>query len=184
MMADPGSSPTPGTTGNEAATAPESLGAAPPRQERVFLVVIDESPELKVAIRYACRRAFRSDGRVAMVHVMEPTGFGDWIGVNQLMKDEARQQAEATMQKMASEVSKLSGKMPMLYFREGDRRDELLNLIQEEPAISILVLAASTGPKGPGPLVSALTGKYIGKMRVPITIVPGNLTPEEVEHVA
>lgn len=156
----------------------------PPAPERVFLVVVDESPELKVAIRYACRRAFRSNGRVAMVHVTEPTGFGDWIGVNQLMKDEARQQAEATMQKMATEVNKLSGKMPMLYFREGDRRDELLNLIQEEPAISILVLAASTGPKGPGPLVSALTGKYIGKMRVPITIVPGNLTPEEVEHVA
>ena len=180
MMADPGSSP---TVNNETG-ATEAAKAEPPRQERVFLVVIDESPELKVAIRYACRRAFRSDGRVAMVHVMEPTGFGDWIGVNQLMKDEARQQAEATMQKMASEVNKLSGKMPMLYFREGDRRDELLNLIQEEPAISILVLAASTGPKGPGPLVSALTGKYIGKMRVPITIVPGNLTPEEVEHVA
>src|ERR1041384_3637300 len=123
----------------------------PPAPERVFLVVVDETPELRVALRYACRRAFRSNGRVAMVHVMEPTGFGDWIGVNQLMKDEARQQAEATMQKMASEVNKLSGKMPMLYFREGDRRDELLSLIQEEPAISILVLAASTGPKGPGP---------------------------------
>jgi nucleotide-binding universal stress UspA family protein len=184
MTADPGSSPPPGNNGVNETGAPETARAEPPRQERVFLVVIDDSPELKVAIRYACRRAFRSDGRVAMVHVMEPTGFGDWIGVNQLMKDEARQQAEATMQKMASEVSKLSGKMPMLYFREGDRRDELLNLIQEEPAISILVLAASTGPKGPGPLVSALTGKYIGKMRVPVTIVPGNLTPEDIEHVA
>ncbi|HWA48472.1 MAG TPA: universal stress protein [Dongiaceae bacterium] len=180
MMADPGT-PTPG---NAETGAPEAARAEPPPQERVFLVVIDDSPELKVAIRYACRRAFRSNGRVAMVHVMEPTGFGDWMGVNQLMKDEARQQAEATMQKMASEVNKLSGKMPMLYFREGDRRDELLKLCQEEPSISILVLAASTGPKGPGPLVSALTGKYVGKMRVPVTIVPGNLTPEEVEHVA
>ena len=156
----------------------------PTAQERVFLVVVDESPELKVALRYACRRAFRSNGRVAMVHVMEPTGFGDWIGVNELMKDEARQQAEAIMQKMATEVNKLSGKMPMLYFREGDRRDELLTLIQEEPGISILVLAASTGPKGPGPLVSALTGKYVSKMRVPVTIVPGNLSAEDIEHVA
>lgn len=178
MMAEPGSSA--GTPGDAATQAAE-----PPRQqERVFLVVIDDSPELKIAIRYACRRAFRSNGRVAMVYVMEPTGFGDWMGVNQLMKDEARQQAEATMQKMASEVNKLSGKMPMLYFREGDRRDELLKLIEEEPGISILVLAASTGPKGPGPLISALTGKYIGKMRVPMTIVPGNLTLEDVEHVA
>jgi nucleotide-binding universal stress UspA family protein len=165
---------------------PQVQPASPPAptQERVFLVVVDETPELKVALRYACRRAFRSNGRVAMVHVMEPTGFGDWMGVNELMKEEARQQAEATMQKMATEVNKLSGKMPMLYFREGDRRDELLNLIQEEPGISILVLAASTSPKGPGPLVSALTGKYVGKMRVPVTIVPGNLTPEDIENVA
>ncbi|WP_119303792.1 universal stress protein [Dongia deserti] len=162
----------------------QPASAPPAAQERVFLVVVDETPELKVALRYACRRAFRSNGRVAMVHVMEPTGFGDWIGVNELMKDEARQQAEATMQKMATEVNKLSGKMPMLYFREGDRREELLKLIEEEPGISILVLAASTSPKGPGPLVSALTGKYVSKMRVPVTIVPGNLTPEDIEHVA
>ena len=162
----------------------QPASASAPAQERVFLVVVDESPEMRIAIRYACRRAFRSNGRVAMVHVMEPSGFGDWMGVNQLMKEEARQQAEATMQKMATEVNKLSGKMPMLYFREGDRRDELLQLIQEEPGISILVLAASTGPKGPGPLVSALTGKYVSKMRVPVTIVPGNLTTEDIEHVA
>ena len=164
---------------------PQVQPATPqPPAERVFLVVVDDSPEFKVALRYACRRAFRSNGRVAMVYVMEPSGFRDWIGVNELMKDEQRQQAEAVMQKMATEVNKLSGKMPMLYFREGDRRDELLQLIQEEPGISILVLAATTGPKGPGPLVSALTGKYVSKMRVPVTIVPGNLTQEDVEHVA
>ena len=177
MSTDPGPDPQ---------AHPQVQPAAPsaPAQERVFLVVVDETPELKVALRYACRRAFRSNGRVAMVHVMEPTGFRDWIGINELMKDEARQQAEAIMQKMATEVNKLSGKMPMLYFREGDRREELLKLIQEEPGISILVLAASTSPKGPGPLVSALTGKYVSKMRVPVTIVPGNLTPEDIEHVA
>jgi nucleotide-binding universal stress UspA family protein len=153
-------------------------------KERVFLVVIDDSPELKVAIRYACRRAFRSDGRVALVHVTEPSGFGEWMGVKQRILDEARQQAEAAMQRTASEVQKLSGKMPMLYFREGDRREQVMRLIEEEPDISILVLAASTGPKGPGPLVSALIGKFVGKLRVPVTIVPGNLSLEDIEHIA
>lgn len=153
-------------------------------KERVFLVVIDDSPELKVAIRYACRRARRSDGRVALLHVTEPSGFGEWIGVKQRILEEARQQAEAAMQRTASEVQKLSGKMPMLYFREGDRREQVMSLIEEEPEISILVLAASTGPKGPGPLVSALIGKFVGKLRVPVTIVPGNLSDEDIEHIA
>ncbi|HEX9447534.1 MAG TPA: universal stress protein [Dongiaceae bacterium] len=151
---------------------------------RIFLVVIDESPELKAALRYACRRAAKCGGRVAMVHITEPTGFREWRGVSDLIRDEARQQAEAIMQKTAAEVAKLSGKVPVLYFREGDRREEVMNLIDEELTISILVLGASTGPKGPGPLITALTGKFIGKLRVPVTIVPGNLTPEDIEHIA
>jgi len=151
---------------------------------RIFLVIIDESPELKVALRYACRRAAKSGGRVAMAHISEPTGFREWRGVSDLMRDEARQQAEAIMQKTAAEVAKLSGKMPVLYFREGDQREEVMKLIDEELTISILVLGASTGPKGPGPLVAALTGKYVGKLRVPLTIVPGHLTADDIEHIA
>jgi nucleotide-binding universal stress UspA family protein len=159
-------------------------GAAKSAQGRVFLVVVDESPELKVALRYASRRAARTGGRVAMVYVMEPGDYQEWVGVSNLMRDEARQQAEATMQKVAAEVQKISGAMPVLFFREGDRREEVMKLIDEEPAISILVLGASTGPKGPGPLVAALTGKYVGKLRVPVTIVPGNLSDEHIESIA
>jgi hypothetical protein len=85
---------------------------------------------------------------------------------------------------MAAEVQKLSGAMPVLYLREGNRRDELLNLIGEEPTISILILGASTSPKGPGPLVSALTGKFVSRMRIPVTIVPGNLSDEDIESIA
>ena len=65
-----------------------------------------------------------------------------------------------------------------------DRRDEVMKLIDEEPSISILVLGASTGPKGPGPLVQALTSKYVGKLRVPVTIVPGQLTNDDIDHIA
>jgi len=151
---------------------------------RVFLVVVDDTPELKLAIRYACLRAKKTSGRVAMLHVTGQEDMQEWIGVSRLIKEESRQQAEALMQKMAAEVQKLSGGMPVLYFREGDRRDEVMKLIDEEPSISILILGASTGPKGPGPLVQALTSKYVGKLRVPVTIVPGQLTHEDIDHIA
>jgi nucleotide-binding universal stress UspA family protein len=107
----------------------------------------------------------------------------EWIGVSRRIKEESRQQAEALMQKMAAEVQKLSGNMPVLYFREGDRREEVMKLIGEEPSVSVLVLGAATGPKGPGPLVQALTSKYVGKLRVPVVIVPGNLTADDIDHV-
>ncbi|MEE8499927.1 MAG: universal stress protein, partial [Kiloniellales bacterium] len=74
--------------------------------------------------------------------------------------------------------------IPVLYVREGKVRDELFKLLDEEPRISVLVLGANTGSRGPGPLVSALTGKMIGKIRVPITVVPGNLGDEEIDNVS
>lgn len=151
--------------------------------DRVFLVVVDESPELKVAMRYACLRAKKTGGRLALLYVIEPGELQTWTGVNELMRDEARQTAEQILQKVAADVQKQSGAMPILYVREGTRRDELLQLIAEEPSISILVLGAATGPRGPGPLVSALTSKFVGKLRVPVTIVPGHLSDADIEHI-
>ena len=165
--------------------APTTANAEPPKQSgRIFLVVIDNSPELRIAMRYACRRANRTGGRVALLHVVDDEDFRQFIGVSDVMRDESRQEAEALVQKMASEVQKLSGNMPVLFLREGNRRDELLKLIAEEPTISILVLGASTSPKGPGPLVSALTGKFVSRLRIPVTIVPGNLSDEDIESLA
>ena len=74
----------------------------------------------------------------------------------------------------------MSGKTPVYFLREGNLADELLDLISEEKGISILVLAAAAGKKGPGPLVSALAGKASGSLRVPLTVVPGDLTDAEM----
>jgi nucleotide-binding universal stress UspA family protein len=166
------------------ADAAPTAETAPKTPARIFLVIIDDSPELKVALRYACLRAKKTSGRVALLSVIERGDFQQWMGVNELMQEEARQEAEQALQRIATDVQKMSGAMPVLYVREGERRDELLKLIDEEPSISILVLGAATGQKGPGPLVSALTSKFVGKLRVPITIVPGNLSFDDVDHIA
>ena len=158
--------------------------APTPAPDRVFLVVADDSAELEVALRYACRRARKTRGRVALLAVVEPGDYQHWMAVGDLMKEEARQAAEQMLQKLAERVNEWTGTMPILYVREGARGDELLQLIEEEPSISILVLGANPGPKGPGPLVSMLTGKMVGRLRVPITIVPGNLSLEDVDKVS
>lgn len=151
---------------------------------RVFLVVVDDSEEMRVALRFACRRALNTGGRVALLYVIEPSGFQHWMAVGDLMRDEARSEGEQLLQKLAAQVNEETGSMPVLYVREGERRDELLKLVDEEPSVSILVLGASIGQRGPGPLVSALTGKYVGKLRIPVTIVPGNLADEDIDSIS
>ena len=152
--------------------------------DRIFLVVVDDTDEMRVALRFACRRAAHTQGRVALLYVVESSEFQHWMSVGDLMREEARSEGEQVLQRCAAQVSEQTGSLPVLYLREGSRRSQLMELIDEEPSISILVLAADTGPRGPGPLVSALTGKFVGKLRVPVTIVPGHLSDEEVDQIA
>jgi nucleotide-binding universal stress UspA family protein len=151
--------------------------------DRVFLVVVDDTEEMQVALRYACNRAHNTNGRVALLYVLESSEFQHWMSVGDLMREEARSEGEQILQRWAAQVMEQTGTMPVLYLREGSRRSELMGLIDEEPSISILVLGANTEQRGPGPLVSALTGKFVGKLRVPVTIVPGHLSDEEVDKI-
>jgi nucleotide-binding universal stress UspA family protein len=149
---------------------------------RVFLVVVDQSAELQLALRFAARRAGATGGRVAMLYVTEPAE-AEWLGVGDIMREERRAEAEQRLQELSTQVQNLSGQMPVLYVREGTVREELLKLIDEEPSISILVLGADVGTGGPGPLVTALTGKFASKLHIPLTIVPGSLTEAEVDAI-
>lgn len=170
-------------------TDPTPLCAAPVpepghQRPRTFLVVVDESEEMQAALMFASMRARSTGGVVALLKVIEPAEFHHFAAIGARMQDESRDEAEQLLQRMAAEVVKLSGRMPILFIREGKPQDELLKLIEAEPEISILVLAAGTGPEGPGPLVSALTGRMAGKLRVPLTIVPGTLTDADILRLA
>ena len=152
--------------------------------DRVFLVVVDESEEMHVALRFACRRAEHTGGRVALLYVVEPADFQHWMAVGDLMREEARSEGEQLLQKLAAMVNDMTGSLPVLYVREGSRREQLLDLIEEEPSISILVLGANTGGRGPGPLIEALTGRFLSKLNIPMTIVPGNLDDSLIDKIS
>jgi nucleotide-binding universal stress UspA family protein len=156
----------------------------PSTMPRIFLVVVDETEEMRVALRYAALRAAHTGGRIALLYVIEPSDLQQWMAVESLMREERREEAEALLTKLSAEVSDICGTLPILYIREGRRRDELLALLDEEPSISVLVLAAGAGQEGPGPLVTSLVGKMAGRMRVPVTVVPGNLSDEQINVLA
>lgn len=168
---------------DEASTSGASDGAAPKPVPRTFLVVVDETEEMRNALRFACRRAQRTRGKVALLYVIEPAEFQHWLGVGRVMEAEARAEAEQRLQTLAAEVFALTGTMPILHMREGNRRDELMALIDEDPSISLLVLGTAVGGTSPGPLVSYLVGTMGGRLRVPVTLVPGHLSPEDLDAV-
>jgi nucleotide-binding universal stress UspA family protein len=153
-------------------------------ESRVFLVVVDESPEMQKALHYACRRAKRTGGRVALLYVMPPPEGQQWGAVAELMHQEARQEAEQIVARHAETAATLTGQPPSIYIREGKSRDELLKLVAEDRSISVLVLGSSSGGEGPGPLVTAFTGKGGNQLRIPLTIVPGALSEAEIDAIS
>jgi nucleotide-binding universal stress UspA family protein len=151
---------------------------------RVFLVVVDDSPEMPMALYYATRRARRTGGRVALLHVIPRAESHGLASVEALMKQEARDEAEQLIQKLARTVVDEGGAIPIVHLREGLLRDELLDLVASDPTITVLVLAAGTGPDGPGPLISFLASKAMTKLHIPVTIVPGGLTRDQMDALS
>lgn len=150
-------------------------------EARQFLVVVDDTPECRKALRFAWRRAERTGAGVTLLRVIDPVDFQHWLAVEERMREEAREEAEELLKTLATEVQQESGILPELVVREGDIRDAVLGLIDEDQTVRILVLGAGSGSDGPGPLVSQLAGKMSGAMRVPVTVVPGNLTDEQLD---
>ncbi|CAA9256728.1 MAG: Universal stress protein UspA and related nucleotide-binding proteins [uncultured Acetobacteraceae bacterium] len=168
---------------SDAGTTEGATARADAARDRVFLVVVDDSPERAVALKYACLRARKSGGRVALLRVIEPAGQTEWAGVGAMLQEEGREEAERLLSGLAAQVNEITGGLPILLIREGDPRDELLALIAEDPRISILVLAAAASGSGPGPLIVALTGRYAGRVTVPMTIVPGAMDDDALDRV-
>jgi nucleotide-binding universal stress UspA family protein len=160
---------------------------APAADERIkFLVIASDAPEARLAAFFAGRRAKRSNARVALLAVIEPPEFGHWATVAETMRAEAEEKAEILLHEFAAEVKAQSGEDPETLIREGEMVDEIRGLIDEDRLISILVLGASAEASGPGPLVSSLAKNpaYLGARPIPVTVVPGAMTRDELRRLA
>lgn len=149
---------------------------------RKFLVVLDDSRECLNAMRYAAMRASNTQAGVEILAVIPPEEFNHWIGVGDIMREEARERIEVHFEVFAKWMRDRQGVDPELVIREGEPVSEIMAQVQEDPEIGVLVLGASTDRKGPGPLVTQLS-KSSGGLTIPITIVPGDLSKERLEAI-
>ena len=153
---------------------------------RKFLVVVDDSPEFEAALRYASRRARSTGGRVALLRIIPGGSDEHWAGVRDEIQRQQRAEAEALLNRLGEEAQERSGAQPVFLIEEGEPQAAIRKVCGDDPEIKILVLAAGTGSRGPGPLVSAVLkqGGAFGGRKLPVTIVPGELTDAEIEDLA
>jgi nucleotide-binding universal stress UspA family protein len=151
---------------------------------RKYLVIIDDSPECDRAVYWASQRAARTGATLLMLRVIDTSDRNQqWLGVADIMRAEAHEQANAALDLAAGRANGVAGITPERAIREGDVAEEILKMIDEDEDIGILTLAAGTGNEGPGPLVTNLA-KNAGTYPIPVAVVPGHLSDEELDALA
>lgn len=153
---------------------------------RKFLVVVDDTPEMNAALGYAARRARSTNGHVVLLRVTPEATDEHWSGVRDEIRRQSREEAEQLLNRLGEKVAERSGSAPVFLIYEGDPVAAIKRAATEDPDIKILVLASSTGSRGPGPLVSALLKNGVSAQgrKLPVTVVPGELTEEDIEDLA
>jgi hypothetical protein len=158
-----------------------------PERSRKFLVIADGSAEFGAALRFACRRARSTGGTVAVLQVHAPAVFEHWSGVRDEIDRQARESALEAAAVFTPLVQAETGRDPeVILVRADDTRDALRKAISADKDIKILVLAAATGGRSPGPLVASIAREGVrwGGRNLPVTIVPGDLSDAEIDDLA
>jgi len=149
--------------------------------KRKYLVVIDDTKECDRAVYWAAKRASRTKSAVVMLRVIDTTDRDkQWLGVADIMRAEAFEAAKTALNKYAARIKNIANVKTDRVIREGDVTQEIVKLIEEDADIGIFVLAAGTANDGPGPLISGVA-KTAGTFPIPLAIVPGHLSDDEID---
>lgn len=141
---------------------------------RTYLVVIDDSPEATLALRFAARRAARTGGGVMVLAIVAPQDFVAFGGVQATIEAEAREHAEELVAAAADAVAQEANVIPQIMVKSGKPAEVVCEMIRANDEIAALVLAtAASGP--PGPLVAYFTGQDAGSLPCPVMLVPGGI---------
>ena len=150
---------------------------------RTYLVIMDESPEAEIALRFAARRAGKTGGTVRILALIPPPEFVQWGGVQATMEEEARQRAEAMVMGSAGTLMQELGVRPVITVKTGEPIATIRKVLGEDESISALVLGAAAQGT-PGPLVAHFATSESGNMQCPIMIIPGGLPMEEIDRLS
>jgi Universal stress protein family len=150
--------------------------------ERVYLIIMDETDEARLAFRFAARRAAKTGGRVHILALIPPQDFVPFGGVQATIEQEARDRAEVLVTSVAGSMVSAGGKMPVIAVERGEGVEVTRDYLAAHPEVSALVLGAAARGS-PGPLVSHFASHHPGQLPCLLMIVPGGLSEEALERL-
>jgi nucleotide-binding universal stress UspA family protein len=151
--------------------------------KRTYLVVVDDSAESRVALRFAARRAAKTGGKIEVLGIVEPQDFVQFGGVQNAIEEEQRLRIEGVVSGAVGEILSECGMEANIIMRSGEVVRTVREYLDGRDEVAALVLGAA--PSGnPGPLVANFTGNDAGQLPCPVMIIPGSLSDERLEQLS
>jgi nucleotide-binding universal stress UspA family protein len=151
--------------------------------KRTYLVVVDDSAEARVALRFAARRAAKTNGAIEVLGIVEPQDFVQFGGVQAAIEEEQRLRIEGVVSSAIGELLDESGVEANIIIQHGEPVKAVRDYVGEREEVAALVLGAA--PSGsPGPLVANFCGNDAGRLPCPVMLIPGSLSDERLEQLS
>lgn len=141
----------------------------------VYLLVADETPEFQTALKYAAYLAKAQKARLSILYLVEEPEIMPWGDIGRRMHYDALHEALDLVLSACDYAREVTGQMPCIYLEKHSHFDDIARIVEEDQNVTKLILGGDCRSKSPGPLVSYFTGKGLPKLRVPLTIVPGDM---------
>src|SRR5438128_6750454 len=106
--------------------------------KRTYLVVIDDSAEARVALRFAARRAAKTNGRIEVLGVVEPQDFVQFGGVQAAIEEEQRLRIEGVVSSAIGEILDESGVEANIIIQQGEAVKTVRDYVGERPDVAAL----------------------------------------------
>ena len=151
--------------------------------KKKFLVVIDDSKELKNAIHFAAQRAKNTNGALSMLYVVNHAINAQWSKVEHLIEQEETSEAKKICRNWAQFIKNKFNIDTEIIIKLGNRKDEILKLLKEDKNIRFLVLATSGDGENPGPIIKSLLSSKMKDLSIPIVLVPGSMDEKDINLI-
>lgn len=146
-----------------------------------YLVCVDGREESRVALRLACMKARARGNAVGMLHIIAPADFQTLGAIAERMREERHAEGEELLNRLSDEATTAYGITPSLMLREGSAGDEILVTALENPDVNMIVIGVAQQSQGRGKLATWLAGQLGNKLLIPLLMVPGNLTDQQLQ---
>ena len=149
----------------------------------IIICCVDTSNASEITLRYACYKAKINGFAIRALAVTEASHKNLLFG-SKAIGNEKRHLVEQHLTKLIEKISKETGVTPTISIREGDIVTEITREIKFTPNCAMLVFGKSISALSDNTVLPKITQKIGNKIRVPITIVPENLSLEYLQMMS